>query len=341
VTNAPFPTVLVGFGRIGASYADDPVMAMTMPYASHAQVLRDHHAFDWVGVVDNALETLEQARNRWGIANAVSDIRHLDLKETIEVAVIATPPEARLGFIEAMPNLKAVVVEKPLGETQKDAEQFLSTCSERNILVQVNLPRRAERDMILLSNGGLDQQFGPVQAAFGVYGNGLSNNGTHLIDLVRQLIGEVKQVQATTLPAIAGPTSLPGDINIGFTLIMEKAISVMVQPLQFSHYREVGLDLWGSRGRLSILHEGYTLIEAEAAPNRQNSTDREIASDTAKIRTSAIGRALYDIYENLAQAMNGSANLLSPGNSALVTMKVIDAIRDSHAQGGCLVGVSS
>lgn len=335
-----FRTVLIGFGKIGVGYADDPVMARTLPYATHAQVLRDHAAFNWNDVVDPSPEALEQASNRWHIANTVSHIDLMSRANEIEVAVLATPPEARMGFIDKLPNLKAVVVEKPLGENLEMAEHFLEACDKRNILVQVNLPRRAERNMRALRDGGLKHGIGPVQAAFGVYGNGLNNNATHLIDLTRQLMGDVKSVQASTAPPLQSPTPLPGDINVGFTLTMENDIVVMVQPLEFSHYREIGLDLWGEKGRLSILNEGYTLIEAKRFPNRLISTDHEIACDVAKSSTTDIGHALFDLYDNLSCALKENVPLLSPGTNALQTMKVVTAIRASYSADGCRINVA-
>ena len=42
----------------------------------------------------------------------------------------------------------------------------------------------------------LNKDIGKIQSAFGLYGNGLNNNGTHLIDWSRMFLGEVNWVQA-------------------------------------------------------------------------------------------------------------------------------------------------
>ena len=62
---------------------------------------------------------------------------------------------------------------------------------------------------------------GDVQGAFLVYGNGLSNNATHMVDLTRMLLGEIAAVQ---VPAglngyREGP--LDDDINVPFVLRLQ------------------------------------------------------------------------------------------------------------------------
>ena len=39
------------------------------------------------------------------------------LVNKIELLILTTPPEKRLEFIDSFPNLKSIVVEKPLGKS--------------------------------------------------------------------------------------------------------------------------------------------------------------------------------------------------------------------------------
>ncbi|MEW5767124.1 MAG: Gfo/Idh/MocA family oxidoreductase [bacterium] len=326
---SPFKTLLIGFGRIGAAYADDPAMAECIPYASHAQVLASHRAFAWNAVVDSSEDACRLAEKRWNIPETSTTILNLCCREEIEVAVIATPPEVRVEMLEALPNLRAVLVEKPLGLSVKDAENFLHVCQSRNILVQVNLTRRTDKMMQGLADGGLYEKIGSVQAAFGIYGNGLINNGTHMIDLVRMLLGEVKAVQA--IPYFQAFTEGPirGDTNLAFILFMESGLSVVMEPIRFSHYRECSLDLWGERGRLEILQEGLTVIEYPRVSCRSLQGAMEVASERASIQTTDYGYALYRMYDNLSEALIKGEVLKSPGDSALKTEMVVEAVFES------------
>lgn len=329
----PFRTALVGLGRMGAGYADDPVMARHYPYATHAQVLRGHPRFAWAAAVDPAEGARSAARGRWGVPLVAAGAADLPPDAGVEVAVIATPPEARLGIVEALPDLRAVIVEKPLGGPEA-ARAFLDSCARRGILVQVNLWRRADPGFRDLAAGGLRARVGAVQAGFGLYGNGLRNNGTHLVDFVRMLLGEVEAVEALG-PAVS-PAHLPlaGDVELPFALWVRGGPLVACQPLDFTRYREVGLDLWGTEGRLSILQEGLVPLRFPKVPNRAMSGEGEVASDAPEPVPSTVGVALRHLYDDLARALDGGAEPVSPAGSALRTEAAVEAVVASAAGGG-------
>lgn len=319
-------TALIGFGKMAAGYASDPRQAAWFRYSTHAQVLAEHPSFDWQVVVDPAEPARAQAAGNWPVAHTAARIQDHPGAGEIDVAVIATPPEARMNIIEAIPALRAVLIEKPLGQDLVQARSFLDACALRGILVAVNLPRRYDLQLQALAQGGLAAQWGAAQAVFGVYGNGLRNNGTHLIDLVRMLFGEV---QSFSVPPGAhrfteGPIS--GDCNAPFTLNMASGPTVMVQPLVFQHYREVGVDIWAERGRIQLLNETLLSHTSPRVDNRQLSGAHEIAHDWQNTRTLGLSTALYAAYDNVASALAGDAPLACSGEEAYKTMQVAEAV---------------
>lgn len=321
----PFRTVLIGFGKMAAGYSLDPRQTAWYNYCTHAQALRDHPLFDWQAVIDCSDEALAGAKQQWGVAQAVRHADELISPEDIEVAVIATPPDARRGLIRNLPGLRAVVIEKPLGNNLEEAESLLRECRERNVLVGVNLPRRYDLDMRDLAAGRRCPAGNPM-AVFGTYGNGLRNNGTHLVDTVRMLFGEVARTGIPPGAKTFVEGSILGDINVPFTLTMASGLAVMVQPLCFRNYREVSLDIWGEVGRLQLVHESLTELVSLCEDNRQLSCTYEIAHDRQAIRTTSIGDALYRVYDNVAAAIKGREALLCPGDEALKTMRVIETV---------------
>jgi predicted dehydrogenase len=333
MTPRRFRTIVVGFGKIGASYAKDPIMAKHYPFATHAQVLAAHPDFLWDAVVDPAEDALASARSDWKISNAVRTFKDLPQGYDPEVAVIATPPQTRLAVLDKIPTLRAVLVEKPLGQTLKDSRAFLADCRRRNILVQVNYWRRADRVFRDLATGRLEELVGRPQAVFGLYGNGLLNNGSHMVDFVRMLFGEIVEVRADGAAAPAGAAPFPGDVHVPFHLNMKTGLTVSFQPLDFAEYRENGLDIWGEKGRLSILQEGLGIYLYPRNENRAMSGAREVTSDRSKALESSVGTALYEMYGNLAAAVRGRTPLWSPGESALETARAVQAVLDSAVSG--------
>ena len=60
-------TVLVGAGKIGHGYADDPAMAKYYEFATHAQVLSAHADFAWGAVIDSSAQAADAAARTYGI----------------------------------------------------------------------------------------------------------------------------------------------------------------------------------------------------------------------------------------------------------------------------------
>lgn len=314
-------------------YAADATMARYYPYATHAQVLRNHPAFDWCAVVDPDHAARNMAVCDWGVAGAVADVSALGpLAEQIEVVVIATPPESRMNVIEALPNLRAVLAEKPLGIDLASAQAFLDACQRRGIVVQVNLWRRADARFRALAGGELAELVGKVQIVVGVYGNGLKNNGTHMVDMARMLFGEIDSVQRiNSEPYVEGP--IPGDMNAAFALRTITGEVVTLLPLRFENYRENGFSIWGGNGRLDIMNEGLTIRHYPKVANRAMAGEYEIAADAPRELSSTVGDALYRMYENLACVLDQGEELWSSGSSALITTKVIEAMECASIDG--------
>ena len=322
----PLRTAIIGFGQVGAGYADDPVMARHYPYATHAQALQSHPGFEWQGVVDVADSALQSASERWHIPHVARTVAELAKFYSPEVAVLATPPNTRLELLSHLPDLRAVLVEKPLGETRQQSQAFLNECARREIVVQVNLWRRADELFQRLAGGYLQELIGSPQAVFAIYGNGLRNNGTHLVDFARMLFGEVARAQispgANAYPS--GP--LPGDVNVPFTLQMKSGLCVMAQAIDFRHYRENSWDIWGTNGRISIEQEGLNIRVFPRCPHRATQGEHEVASDCPHLLPSTVGHAFYRMYDNLANALNHNAPLCSPGDSPLHTVEVVECL---------------
>lgn len=331
------PAALIGLGRMGLGYADDPAMARHFAYASHAQVLRDHPALDWRLAIDPAPAARAAAASEWNVAATAGDLRDLGAAATdIAVAVIATPPDARMAVFDALPNLRAVLVEKPLGRTPAEAQAFLAACAARGIMVQVNLWRRADRLFRELAAGQLAHLVGEIEVATGLYGNGLLNNGTHMVDFVRMLLGEVAAVHA----AGAGPGfvegPIPGDRNPAFALALSGGERVDVRPLRFGPWRDVGLDLWGTRGRLEILCEGLVVRASPVSNHRAATGEHEVAIDAPVMLPATCGTALWEMHDNLVQAVQADDPhlLVSPGSSALESARWVDRVLDVTADHG-------
>lgn len=323
-----YRTALVGAGRMGVSSSDDELTRRYYRYSSHADVLSGHPSFAWEAAVDPDASALTRVRSRWNIPHVAESLPALLARYEPEVLVIAAPPGRHADLVAAnSPALKAVLCEKPIGADLAQARSLVEICECRGILLQVNLWRRCDRFSRRLASEFLAASVGRPLAVMGLYGNGLLNNGTHLVDFCRMLFGEVREVRVLGPPVRQGRLPLAGDFDVACTIGFESGLQAVLQPVDFDHYREVALDIWGEKGRLELLNEGLTSRLSRVAAHRALTGSREVAADEPQTLESTVGDALFEVYSNLAMALGGQAALASPGTSALRSTCVIDAIR--------------
>lgn len=332
-------TALFGLGKIGATYALDPVMAEQVQYASHLQVIEAHPGFEIAYGIDPSDETRQLVGEHWPHVKTAATMEDIEGFENVEFAVLATPPHVRTEIIDALPNLKAVFVEKPLAVDFEHSQAFLDKCCARGIDVQVNFWRRGDRFFNALARGELHKHIGDPQAVFGVYGNGLHNNAAHVIDFVDMLFGNIVSASANGLQNTRAANPISGDVDVGFSLVTESGLTASFLPVNFDHYREISFDFWGTTGRMEMLMESAEIRVSPVAPHRGEAGSHEIACDRYDVLQTEVGTALWEMYENISDAMNTGVDLWSTGEKALKCEKVLAAILTS-AQTGCVESVA-
>ena len=322
-------TVLVGFGKIAAGYSADRRMNKFIKYSTHVKILKDHPNFLLKAVVDNAQNTLDEAKRTWGVEEAVQTVEQLKDLSQFDVAVIAIPPKGRLDIIKKFNNLKAIILEKPLAENIDEARRIKEFCESRKILVQVNFPRRFD-DKIISHLENLSDQIGEIQCAFGIYGNGLQNNGSHLIDLARLFLGDVKWVQSQANGNIFLEGPILNDKNYPFTLGFKSNVNLMVQVVKYEYYRELKLDIWGTKGYISFIQESLLSSLSLKSNHRFLENNFEIKSDKPIYNLMDQSNAMYKVYSNLYDAIIGKDILKSNLLDALELMSIVNNIEISN-----------
>ena len=291
-------TILVGFGNIAANYADDICMQKWFKYSTHLQVLTEHPDFYLKAIVDNNILALEKAKGLGTIPEVKKNIDDLDNPSEFDVAILAIPPEGRIEIINKFPKLKAIIFEKPLATDIDEAEQIINLCQSRKIIAEVNFPRRFD-NKVLESIEKLSSNLGNLQSSFAIYGNGLNNNGSHLLDLTRMLLGDCVWVQSLANGECDMTSPIKNDLNIPFALGFKNGVKLLAQVIKFENYREVYLDLWGSKGRLSFLQEGLLSAYSSLKNHRFSENDYELENDNRLISLMDQSNAMYNLYNYL------------------------------------------
>jgi predicted dehydrogenase len=109
-------------------------------------------------------------------------------------------------------------------------------------------------------------------------------------------------------------------------------VNAVFQAIPFRSYREIGLDIWGEKGRLSLMQESLGIYHYPRVQNRAIQDEWEVATDQPRVFAPTCGRALYRMYDNLADVLTSEASLWSPGEEALKVEKIIQELLSTCAQ---------
>jgi predicted dehydrogenase len=172
---------IIGCGQIGARW-DQPGSAHAL---THAAAFTRHPGSRVVAFCDADASRAQQAVARWGGGQAFSEARTMFETQDIDVAVVASASVARAAAITPAlaAGVKLLVIEKPLATTLAESRQLAAAIAETRTPTLVNYSRHWDPAMQQIRDRLASGEWGTVQRLVGHYGKGLSNNGSHLIDL--------------------------------------------------------------------------------------------------------------------------------------------------------------
>ena len=308
-------TSIVGFGKIGARYSDDLLMKSQYKFSTHIEVLNEHPNFKLIAVIDPCKDALNIAENKWKVENTFQVLEGNFLENT-ELLILSNPPENRLSILRKFSNLRAVIIEKPIGKSFDESKNILDYAKEEGIHAQVNFIRRYDDYHRSLASGELARKVGIIQISNCYYGNGILNNASHMIDLALMFFGTPNAVGSINSGRVINQSPIKNDINFSFFLEYQD-FSIFFHPIDFNFYREVSMEFYGSRGYLRISQEGLIENYSEKKQNRALTNAYEIPFDRIQQTSTSIGKAFYNLYNNMHDVLMNKDDPLSSIESAV------------------------
>jgi predicted dehydrogenase len=178
---------IIGCGLIGTQWdAAAPAAAFSL---THAAAFAKHPAARLAALCDRDPDKAAQAALRWGAARAYSDPRRLFAENAIDLAVVAASSAARWEVVEPAlaAGVKVLVIEKPLATTLAESRRLVAAMDAAGAKSLVNFSRHWDPSMRDLREAIRAGELGRIQRLVGTYGKGLTNNGSHMIDLAATL----------------------------------------------------------------------------------------------------------------------------------------------------------
>lgn len=178
---------IIGCGLIGTQWDAGTTNTYSL---THAAGFRKNPGAHLIALCDRDPEKVEKAAQIWKVENTYTDPKEMFAEVPIDIAVVASSTSARWTIIEAalLANIKVLVIEKPLASTIEESQKLVTAINATGVKTIVNYSRHWDPSMHQLRNDIRAGKLGSIQRLIGIYGKGLSNNGSHMIDLVAFLL---------------------------------------------------------------------------------------------------------------------------------------------------------
>ena len=235
---------LIGLGRIGAGIFQNKLFKNSETHLKNIL----HNKFKLIALVDVDINKINIIKKKIdSFKNIIFYQKIDDILNVSDVFVLATPPKDRLGEISKLLkfNPKLIIIEKPLAldfSTAKKIHNMLLKSKSRTKVI-INFHRRFDTDFIKLKNSLKSYPKKIIMT----YGKGLFNYGTHLIDILIYLFGQIKSVSSNDIKKSKNPS---------FTIQMKKEFEVQVIGLNDLEYDQFEIEFYFSNKKVSFLYGG-------------------------------------------------------------------------------------
>jgi predicted dehydrogenase len=331
---------LVGYGTGGQHF--------------HAPFIDAAEGVELVGVVTRSRERRALVAEDWPGVPTYDSLSDL-LSAGVDAVTITTPPTTRRELVlEAVAGGVHVIADKPFAPTSSAARELERAAAAAGVLLTVYHNRRWDADIrtlaTVLDSGELGEVWrvhsrfdadDPATLEAGPGGGLLRDIGSHVVDQMLWLLGDVRTVSAH-LDYINRPE---GRTDAGFviSLLHASGVASYVESSKINHIAARELRAYGASGSYQATS---TDVQAEAIfAGRRPADDLEgwgydspehwglLATAAGERRVPSEQGRYHDLYSQFAAAARADGEQPVPSEEGIRTLMVLDAARLSAEQG--------
>lgn len=303
---------------------DDPRNPLIL---THAHGYKACEGFEIVGFVDPNLDKAEAASARWGGA-AFESIAKLFETQSVDVISVCLPDELHYATLMALAEkpAKFIFLEKPAVRTPAEADEVRTLYGELPVRVQVNYTRRFVPEIRRIRETIRSGGYGKFLTGTGYYGKGLLHNGSHMVDLLQFLVGEVGSVSK-----ISEITDFyEHDPSVSALLTMHSGGYFYLCHIDSRKFHIFELDLTFENKRIRICELGTIIEEYSVGDDRLFEGYRTLNKD-AEFPTQH-SKAMYHAIANIRNNLDRNEPLVCTLEESLETVKTCSRIMRGRAE---------
>lgn len=325
-----FRAGIVGCGRIGSEFDDDPKRNQM---STHAGAYSAVDEVELVAACDMDTDKLQKCGKRWQIQSLYPDLEEMLKSETLDILSICTWNSTHLDSVEKAvgSGVRAIFCEKPIADSLISADRIIELCNHKGVILQIDHQRRFDKFhqevRTFLKNGKL----GRIQQVNFYYTAGIANTGSHMFDLLRFFFGDVEWAQAVYGQS---ESSNPNDPNIDGMVKFRSGAFCAIQACDVQEFLIFEMDCIGTKGRLNLTHSGFDLEFYEVREGNLFSGYKEIFRSTPPINKDAPREFMVSAVSHLVECLREGKKSMSSGQDGRAALELICAFHESARDDG-------
>lgn len=304
---------IIGAGNIGA-FLDNPG---SKDILSHAHAYKKHPGFELAGFVDVDFKKAEDAARIWGGVPAIS-LSDLCKKTKVDVVSLCVPDGKHFKILKEIERLNVIggIIEKPLTISIENSKKIVDSLFFKRHKFLINYTRRFVPEFQILKKSIAEGKYGKFLNGCGTYGKGLLHSGSHLVDLARYLLGEMRSEK------ISSPIYdfSKEDPTYPLLLKLDNGGTVLVNIIDSRYFTVFELDLYFANARIRIVDGGFQIEEYVIKENTMFKGYKTAC--LAKITKTSMNKAIYYAVDNLYKVIVSGGKPICTVEDGFKTQKI-------------------
>ena len=307
--------------------------------ATHAGAFKMNESTELCAFVDIDPSKLRLASKMFPGVPTYTEIERMLDECSPDIVSVSTPLENHYSTVIqcAEKRVKAIICEKPIASTLREAKRMIDFCKKQGSLLFVNHTRRFDPLLNRVRDETENGIIGEIMQATAYYTAGLFNTGTHLIDLLRMFLGEVSWVSSYREDRTSSP---PRDMNVNGWLMFKSGIPVAIQALDAKDYSIFELRFLGRRGAVTIDRFGFS-VEYTSIRNCVDFANYKEPDVNGRRREGSSRSLMKYLVKHVVGCLEGKLTPISTGEDGMKTLQVLIALKKSAEMDGKRVVIKS
>lgn len=310
--------LIIGCGNIAGGF-DIASKPGSLP-RTHAGAYAEHGQFSMQACIEPDDHRRAAFMARWNIAAGYASFEQLvaangmaSHAEPFDIVSICSPTSCHHHDVEQALGLspKLIFCEKPVTGNLQQSQHAVQLCSDQGVQLAVNHNRRWDPDVARLREQLKVGYWGSIRSVTGQYNKGVLNNGSHMVDLLQNLLGPLT-LRDCGLPSF---DYLSTDPSIPASLVSSNGVPVTLSCGNAGDFSLFELQLVTQRGVIAMEDGGLHWRTRLSAPSLQFSGYQALAE--GQVVGGRYFASMPNAVANIYQAVTTGEALASTGDSAL------------------------